>query len=52
MIQVYPPRWVTNPIQAPIQSAWRGVASRSDQSSGTKQTNASGQMPNPIQERK
>ena len=52
MIQVYPPRWVTNPIQAPSQSARRGVASRNAQSKGTKQTKASGQMPNPIQERK
>ena len=52
MIQVYPPRCVTKPIQAPSHSARRGVASRNDQSRGTKQTNPSGQMPNPIQERK
>jgi hypothetical protein len=41
-----------NPNQAPRRSASRGVASRSDKMSGRKQTNASGQMPNPIQDRK
>ena len=52
MTQVYPPRCAMNPNQAPRRNASRGVASRSEKSSGTKQTKASGQTPKPIQETK